>query len=160
MMIERIISGGQTGADRAALDWAIAHQVPHGGWCPDGRTAEDGLIPSRYQLNELPSGGYRQRTKANVRDSDATLIISIAKVLTGGSLATSKFAAELSKPWLHLSKECNWKALLQEWVVQTPINTLNVAGPRASKEQSVGAFTVEVLDCLERLQVFISKDKR
>lgn len=158
-MIECIVSGGQTGADRAALDWAIAHQVPHGGWCPDGRKSEDGSIPSRYRLNELPCGGYRQRTKANVRDSDATLIISIATELNGGSLATSKFADELGKPWLHLSKGSSWKARLQEWVDQHRIKVLNVAGPRASKELTVGAFTFEVLDWIEQLQVFMPKDK-
>lgn len=159
MMIERIVSGGQTGTDRAALDWAIAHQVPHGGWCPDGRKAEDGLIPSRYQLNELPGGGYRQRTKANVRDSDATLIISIGMELSGGSLATAKFADELGKPWLHLSKASSWKTRLQEWVDQHRIKILNVAGPRASKEMTVGAFTFEVLDCLEQRRVFLPKDQ-
>ena len=159
MMIERIVSGGQTGADRSALDWAIAHQVPHGGWCPDGRKSEDGVIPSRYELKELPGGGYRQRTKANVRDSDATLITSIALELTGGSLATAKFADELGKPWIHLSRESSWKAHLQEWVDRHHITVLNVAGPRASKEMTVGAFTFEVLDCLEQLQLFMPKVK-
>lgn len=78
-----IVSGGQTGVDRAALDWAIKHEIPHGGWCHEGRMAEDGVIGVVYQLLELPGGGYRQRTKANVKDSDATLIVSMAPTLSG-----------------------------------------------------------------------------
>jgi hypothetical protein len=77
MGIERIISGGQIGVDRIALDWAIAHGTQHGGWCPTGRRAEDGRIPDRYYLQETPSRNYEQRTKWNVRDSDATLIITL-----------------------------------------------------------------------------------
>lgn len=85
-----IISGGQTGADRAALDWAIAHSIPHGGWCPAGRIAEDGIIPAKYQLTEMPDGGgYRQRNKANVQNSDATLILTTSSELSGGSIGTS-----------------------------------------------------------------------
>ena len=77
--IERIISGGQIGVDRAALDWAIAHNIQHGGWCPTGRRAEDGIIPERYRLREAPGRNYQQRTKWNVRDSDATLIVTSAQ---------------------------------------------------------------------------------
>lgn len=80
--VARIISGGQTGADRAALDFAIAHDIPHGGWCPSGRLAEDGRIPSRYQLRETPSPDYAQRTEWNVRDSDGTVIFSSEDTLT------------------------------------------------------------------------------
>jgi hypothetical protein len=102
VVIKRVISGGQTGADRAALDWALTHDVPHGG-CPAGRMAEDSTIPPRYQLNEMPNGGgYRQRTKANVRDSDATLLLSIEPELTGGSCQTLHFARQLAKSWLLL----------------------------------------------------------
>ena len=71
---ERIVSGGQTGADRAALDWAIERGIPHGGWCPRGRRAEDGRIDRRYALRETPAHDYQQRTRWNVRDSDGTLI--------------------------------------------------------------------------------------
>lgn len=80
----KILSGGQTGTDRAALDWAIAHGIPHGGWCPKGRKAEDGPIDGRYQLQETPSSSYVERTEWNVRDSDGTVVFSIAAVLTGG----------------------------------------------------------------------------
>ena len=76
-MIEKIISGGQTGADCAALDFAIEHGIPHGGWCPGGRLAEDGPIDARYQLKETPSANYTQRTEWNVRDSDGTVVFSI-----------------------------------------------------------------------------------
>ena len=84
----RIISGGQTGVDRAALDFAIAHGIPHGGWCPAGRKAEDGTIDLRYQLKETPSSNYVQRTEWNARDSDGTVVFSSAPLLTGGSKKT------------------------------------------------------------------------
>ena len=79
----KIVSGGQTGADRAALDWAIRHKVPHGGWCPKNRKAEDGVIVRRYKLIETPTANYAQRTEWNVRDSDATVIFNIAAALKG-----------------------------------------------------------------------------
>ncbi len=146
----KIVSGGQTGADRAALDWAIKHQIPHGGWCPEGRMAEDGVIDAIYQLRELPGGGYRQRTKANVEDSDATLIVSVAPNLSGGSLATAKFGDQLRKPWLHVHPGVDWKARIAGWLQRYAIHILNVAGPRASKEPDVAAFTQVVLDEVNR----------
>jgi len=101
----KIISGRQTGADRAALDFAIANGIPHGGWCPKGRKAEDGPIDSRYQLEETPSADYAQRTEWNVRDSDGTVVFSIAAALTGGSKKTVELAQRHQKPVLHLSQE-------------------------------------------------------
>ena len=89
-----IVSGGQTGADRAALDWALKHNVPCGGWCPKGRKAEDGPIDSKYPLQETPSSSYLQRTEWNVRDSDATVLFSIQPILSGGSKRTMEFARE------------------------------------------------------------------
>jgi hypothetical protein len=160
VLIERIVSGGQTGADRAALDWAIAHGVPHGGWCPAGRVAEGGVIPPRYELTEMPDGGgYRQRTKANVRDSDATLIVSMAPELTGGSRETMLFAQRLAKPWLHLHPGMDWRSALQTWIDATAISTLNVAGPRASDAPDIGSFTVEVLDALVAMVAVGSSDR-
>jgi hypothetical protein len=82
-MLTKIISGGQTGADRAALDAAIEYGVPHGGWIPKGRRTEDGRLPDRYILQETSNIGYPQRTKLNILDSDGTLIFSHGK-LTGG----------------------------------------------------------------------------
>jgi hypothetical protein len=98
----KIVSGGQTGADRAALDWALAHGVECGGWCPKGRRAEDGVIPIAYPLTETPSSDYAQRTEWNVRDSDATVIFSLAPRLTGGSRLTRDLAARHGRPFLHL----------------------------------------------------------
>lgn len=148
MLISKIVSGGQTGADRTALDWAMAQGVAHGGWCPEGRLAEDGMIPARYQLTELPGAGYRQRTKANVRDSDGTLIVSLSSVLSGGSLQTVKFAQDLKKPWLHVHPgSCDRDSIIG-WINTNRIGILNVAGPRESKEPAIGEFTVSMLNHL------------
>jgi hypothetical protein len=87
----KMVSGGQTGADRAALDWALAHNIECGGWCPKGRKAEDGPIDPKYPPKETASVAYLQRTEWNVRDSDATVLFSIKPTLTGGSLKTVDF---------------------------------------------------------------------
>ncbi len=92
-LVERMVSGGQTGADRAALDWAIEQGISHGGWCPQGRQAEDGPLPERHHLHETPKTDYLQRTEWNVRDSDGTVIISLAASLSGGSLSTARPAS-------------------------------------------------------------------
>ena len=97
-MTPKIISGGQTGADRAALDWAIFHDVLHGGWCPKGRKAEDGPVAGHYALKETPSASYPQRTQWNVRDSDGTVIFTMATKLTGGSKLTADAAKKFGKP--------------------------------------------------------------
>ena len=143
-----IISGGQTGADRAALDWAIAHDVPHGGWCPQRRRAEDGPLSAQYRLQETPTANYLQRTEWNIRDSDATVIFSIAPKLTGGSLKTAALAKKHGKPLLHLSAAAaNPHAKgLREFMTANRIQRLNVAGPRASKESEVAAFVRTVMD--------------
>jgi putative molybdenum carrier protein len=90
--IPKIVSGGQTGADRAALDRALSRGIECGGWCPKGRKAEEVPIPSKYPLVETPSSNYVQRTEWNVRDTDGTVIISIAEILPGGSKKTLEFA--------------------------------------------------------------------
>jgi hypothetical protein len=95
--IPKIVSDGQTGADRAALDWALSHRLPCGGWCPKGRKAEDGPIDSKYPLKESPSASYLQRTEWNVRDSDATVLFSLAAELKGGSKKTVEFAKKQSQ---------------------------------------------------------------
>ena len=92
-MIKRIISGGQTGADRAALDFAIDKGIPHGGWVPIGRLAEDGQIPDRYHLSEMNTKSYPKRTEQNVKDSDGTLIISHG-LISGGSRYTLDMAVK------------------------------------------------------------------
>ena len=96
-MLTKIISGGQTGADRGGLDAALHCDWPHGGWCPKGRKAEEGIIPFKYHLNEMASSEYLPRTKANVFDSDATIIFSYGP-LSGGSLQTATYACLLKKP--------------------------------------------------------------
>lgn len=129
-----IVSGGQTGVDRGALDAALDSAVPCGGWCPQGRLAEDGRIPDRYPLREL-EGGYVERTRRNVADSDGTLIIHFG-ALTGGTLATLEFCAKLGQPF-HLVAGSEVPATVaasgvRRFVAEHGIRRLNVAGPRAS----------------------------
>jgi hypothetical protein len=146
-MIPKLISGGQTGADQAALDFALAHHLPYGGWCPGGRRAEDAPIADCYQLRETPSEEYTQRTEWNVRDSDGTVIFSLATILVGGSAYTAEYARQLGKPLLHLTPaESHPARLLRDFVTTRDISTLNVAGPRASEEPAVGAFVWRVLE--------------
>jgi hypothetical protein len=142
---KRIVSGGQTGADRAALDWAIGRRIPHGGWCPRGRRAEDGAILVRYRLTETPSRDYRQRTHWNVRDSDGTLIVSGARVLTGGSALTARIAQRLGRPWLHVHPGADAPRAIRDFLERHRVRTLNVAGPRASRDPAIYGYVIEVL---------------
>jgi len=147
-MLEKIVSGGQTGADRAALGFAMDHGIPHGGWCPRGRLAEDGTIPDQYRLRETPDADPAQRTEWNVRDSDGTAIFSVTQQLSGGSKYTAELARQLGKPCLHLSRDGDGQAAatkLRAFLLAHEIKTLNVAGPRASHEREVGRFVQEVL---------------
>jgi hypothetical protein len=145
--IPKIISGGQTGADRAALDWALKRNPPCGGWCPKGRKAEDGPIDSKYPLKETPSASYLQRTERNVRDSDATVLFSIEPALTGGSRRTVEFARKHGKPSTHLCAGDKTAAnTLRGFAEKHGVKVLNVAGPRASKEPGVGEFVMRTLD--------------
>ena len=146
-----IISGGQTGADRAALDFAISQGVPHEGWCPFGRRAEDGPIAACYQLRETTSRRYDQRTRWNVRDSDATLLLTIDQELRGGTSLTAEVAQRLNKPWLHLSKAeypnagAAGERLLQ-FLETHKIERLNIAGPRASQQPEIADYVLAVLN--------------
>lgn len=143
-----IVSGGQTGADRAALDWAIAHGVPHGGWCPRGRLAENGPIPGGYRLRETPSGDGAQRTTWNVRDSDGTVVFSLRPELHGGSAFTLEMARNFHKPHLHLPSRLGPEqaaAQLRQFIRTHRIRRLNCAGPRASQEPGVGRWVWAVL---------------
>ena len=150
----QIVSGGQTGADRAALDWAIAHGIEHGGWCPRGRRAEDGTIPAQYRLRETPRSTYIQRTEWNVRDSDGTVIFSMKERLVAGPLRTLEFAIRRRKPHLHLAAEAARDATVQlkDWMRECGIRVLNVAGSRASKEPQVGEFVRRALEQVLKVQ--------
>lgn len=120
--------------------------MPHGGWCPAGRLAETGRIASRYQLSETPTANYIERTEWNARDSDATLIFTIAPQLTGGSKLAQAFCIKHGKPCLHLYPELDAVRLVREFLKKYPIKVLNVAGSRASKEPDIGRFVTFVLD--------------
>ncbi len=147
ILLDKIVSGGQTGADRAALDWAIENGIPHGGWCPKGRMAEDGPIPKRYNLTETPSRDYPQRTEWNARDSDGTVVFSIAPILSGGSKKTVSFAKKHKKPVIHICRENQNRAeTLLQFIRSSGIRILNVAGPRASKEPEIGEFVKRTLE--------------
>ena len=149
MTLRKIVSGGQTGADRAGLDWAIRRGLAHGGWCPKGREAEDGPIARRYNLAETSSEDYSQRTEWNVRDSGGTAVFSISKELRGGSLLTIELAARLNKPVIHLwarDGRTNHAQALRSFIEDFGISVLNVAGPRASEEPGVYRFVSGLLD--------------
>lgn len=149
-----IISGGQTGADRAALDFAIAHGVPHGGWCPLGRRAEDGVLDARYQLRETGSRNYRQRTRRNVAESDATLILNLDE-LADGSLVTLQFAERANKPACVVALDADdlaaEAARVREWLAAHAVAVLNVAGPRESKRPGIHRKALAFLEALHAL---------
>lgn len=131
--IERVVSGGQTGVDRAALDVALAFGIPCGGWCPKGRRAEDGRLPRRYPLKATPSEEYAQRTEWNVRDSDGTLVLSRGQP-TQGTALTIELAAQYGKPCLVLDINDQPSAsAVRGWAAEHTVHVLNVAGPRESK---------------------------
>ena len=150
-MLTKIISGGQTGADRAALDVAIALDIPHGGWIPKGRKTEDGILPDKYKLQEMPTASYPKRTEKNILDSDGTLIFSRGK-LTGGSALTRKLAKQHERPWLHvdLDKVVGTGAvhIIAVWIDENDIEILNVAGPRASKDPGIHDFVMGILEAV------------
>ena len=136
-MIGQIVSGGQTGVDRGALDAALECGVPCGGWCPKGRRAEDGFISGRYPLKETDSSDYRQRTEWNVRDSDGTLILHQGP-LEGGTALTGDLTALHGRPCLsvELGKEGEIEPA-RKWLEEHHIRILNVAGPRESKNPGI-----------------------
>jgi hypothetical protein len=139
-----VISGGQTGVDRGALDAALSLDAPCGGWCPAGRQAEDGMIPARYPVSELSGAGYDERTHKNVEDSDGTLIITFGRV-SGGTARTIEVCEKLGRP--HLVVDAGSVPLAQSvsqalrFVTAQGIRRLNVAGPRASGEPRGYGFT-------------------
>jgi Circularly permutated YpsA SLOG family len=144
-MVEKIVSGGQTGVDRAALDVALELKIPCGGWCPAGRRAEDGPVPLRYLLTETPTAAYPQRTEWNVRDSDGTLVLTRGKP-NGGTRLTIEVAKRHSRPCLVIDLRKGARtADIMDWLTKNQISTLNVAGPRESEMPGIGEEAAALL---------------
>jgi len=149
IVLKRIVSGGQTGVDRGALDAALAADFECGGWVPGDRMAEDGVIPDRYPLVALPNGNYQQRTRLNVVDSDGTAVLHDGSV-SGGTRLTRDLCNLLNRPCILISARetpdplTAGKAVLK-FVEDNNIETLNVAGPRASAWTAGYAFALETI---------------
>src|SRR5438874_13738009 len=144
-MLTKIVSGGQTGVDRAALDVALELGIPCGGWCPKGRRAEDGPIPERYPLTETPWSGYPQRTQWNVRDSDGTLVLLNGEPDRGTRL-TIELAARRKKPCLVVNlMDRPDPSDVWAWADANGVSVLNVAGPRASECPNIYADAAQFL---------------
>lgn len=140
-----IVSGGQTGVDRAALDAAMAAGLAVGGWCPAGRRALDGVIPARYPLRETPSSRYEQRTEWNVRDADATLILTRGEP-SGGTRLTAELAARYGRPLLLVDLgDAPPLSRILGWLEENAVRVLNVAGPREEGAPGIGAQAEEYL---------------
>ena len=144
-MIRKVVSGGQTGVDRAALDVALELGLACGGWCPKGRRAEDGPLDPRYPLTETPSAEYRQRTEWNVRDADGTLVLARG-ALTGGTAQTVELSRRMGKPHLVLNLDAQPSADdALAWADAFRIETLNVAGPREGSRPDIYAQAASLL---------------
>ncbi len=147
--LTQVVSGGQTGVDRAGLDAAIFHDILHGGWCPAGRRSEDGPIPDTYQLRETESRNYTVRTKQNVTDSDGTLIL-FEDSMSRGTELTAKFARQLKRPlWsVDILELLDWTdehfeteiEKVVAWLKEENVNVLNIAGPRESTSPGIGGI--------------------
>jgi hypothetical protein len=149
MIVRKVISGAQTGADRGALDAALDLGVSIGGWVPKGRKAEDGAVPDHYpNLQETETGHYESRTRRNVRDSDATLILSHG-ALHGGSRFARDMAEELRRPCLHVDLDefsiDDAVAAIRDWLARIDGETLNVAGTRESSDPKIYQATKEIM---------------
>lgn len=148
-MIKKIVSGGQTGVDRAALDTALKLGIAHGGWIPRGRRTESGILPAKYRLQETQSSSYSERTEKNVIDSDGTLIISRGP-MSGGSEYTRQMAVKHNRPWFHidLSRTAAFHAAtaIRDWIMEKGLEVLNVAGPRASEDPTIYEYTLNILE--------------
>lgn len=156
--LKRIVSGGQSGVDRAALDVAMESGILCGGWCPRGRLAEDGRIDHRYPLEETPSEAYEQRTMWNVRDADATLIVALRSPLTGGTQFTEQVADALGRPChVALLEEHASITITADWLQRHAVGTLNVAGPRESGAPGV---YLRARAFLTNLMRFLHEDAR
>lgn len=171
--LSQIVSGGQTGVDRAALDAALASGIEIGGWCPRDRRSEDGIIPSRYPLRETASRSYAVRTEWNVRDSDATLILVLDRISSGTRLTVDSARTQArplrieylipdSQPGL-LTTDLSLTqrvADVADWIRREKIQTLNVAGPRGSSHRDVYSNAFEFLSALFEVMSGSGKSKR
>jgi hypothetical protein len=159
-MIKKIISGGQTGADRAALDVALKFGIPHGGWTPKGRIAEDGPLPEIYKLKEMPTDSYSARTEQNVIDSDGTLIIARGK-LTGGTDYTRQMTLKHKKQLLgidlNLVGHFDAASLIVSWVKLQRVQVLNVAGPRKSEDPQIYSDVITILE--QVISIFADEER-
>lgn len=152
-MLTRIISGGQTGVDRGALDAALASGFPCGGSCPLGRRAEDGAIPERYPLTEIDSASYPARTRQNAADADGTLVIFFGG-LSGGTAETLRICQALGRPVLTVDGSAKTPELAaveaMAFVAQNAIAVLNVAGPRESSHAGAAQYARAVVRMMLR----------
>lgn len=145
-MVIKIISGGQAGVDRAALDFALKNNIDCGGWCPKGRKAENGVIPDKYPLRETNTGRYPERTEKNVLEGDGTLILFCSE-RDRGTLLTRKLCENHSKAFLEVDLKDNFsELLLEEWLMNNRIEILNIAGPRESFADGIYKMAYEFLD--------------
>ena len=136
-MLTKVISGGQTGVDRAALDAAINAGLPVGGWCPQGRRAEDGIISLEYPLAETPFAEYAQRTEWNVRAGDGTLLLR-TEAESKGTDRTEEMAHKMGKPLLILNLQVSPEPdQVRQWLHEQQIVVLNIAGPRESESPGI-----------------------
>jgi len=148
-MIKKIISGGQTGVDQAALTISMKLNIPHGGWCPKGRLSESGTIPMQYKLTETLSSDYSVRTKLNIQDSDGTLILlqsNIEKIFDG-TILTAQYAQETKKQYLLINlAETLEITEFTQWVIENKIKILNIAGPRESQSPGISELSMVFLE--------------
>ena len=160
-MIKKIISGGQTGADRAALDVALKLGIHHGGWISKGRMAEDGPLPEIYKLKEMPTDSYEARTEQNVLDSDGTLIIARGK-LAGGTDYTRQMTLKHKKQLLGIDLgligHFDAASLAASWIRMQHVKVLNIAGPRASEDNQIYADVVIILE--QVVQILTDDDRK
>lgn len=148
-MIKKIISGGQIGADQAALDVAIKMGISHGGWIQKGRKTERGILPEKYQLKEMPVAGFKERIEQNIIDSDGMVIISHGN-LTGGSDYGQEMAKKHNRPCLHI--DLNEMPLsiapseINTWIIENNIEVLNVTGSRTSEDSKIYKDTMNIIE--------------
>lgn len=151
MTLQRIISGGQTGADRAALDAAIDAGFPCGGWCPEGRKADDGPIPDRYPVEELAGAGYRKRTIRNLQDSDGTAIFGFGEPV-GGTALTLAQCIRLQRPHQLIDagqmSSAHAAEILVAFIEQNQVGVLNVAGPSERRTAEAYDYVLQVITTL------------